>query len=104
MTHVSTSYVNCEKTYLLFFPFNMFHKFRGFIDEKIYDYPEDPDEVVAKIKQMSTDSILQNQENLIKPWPNTYTFTKNLCERSLKKHRGTVPLLILRPSIIIGSY
>lgn len=50
------------------------------------------------------DQILKNSDDIIAPWPNTYTFTKNLCERALKKHRGNVPLLILRPSIIITSY
>ena len=38
---------------------------------------------------------------MVVPWPNSYTLTKNLSERSLEKHRGNVPLLILRPAIII---
>jgi fatty acyl-CoA reductase len=41
------------------------------------------------------------QDDVIKPWPNTYTYTKSLSERSLIKHRGDIPLLILRPAIII---
>ena len=43
-------------------------------------------------------------EQIIKPWPNTYTITKNLAERTLRKLRGSVPLYVLRPSIIISSY
>lgn len=38
---------------------------------------------------------------MIAPWPNSYTFTKSYSERSLEKHRGNIPLLILRPSVII---
>lgn len=33
-------------------------------------------------------------------YPNTYTFTKALCERLLLKRKGDVPVTILRPSII----
>jgi fatty acyl-CoA reductase len=43
------------------------------------------------------------QNKIIAPWPNTYTFTKSLSERSLVKHRENIPLMILRPSIIICS-
>jgi hypothetical protein len=38
-THVSTAYVNCEKT--------------GFIKEQIYDIPEDSEEIIAKIMSLS---------------------------------------------------
>lgn len=37
-------------------------------------------------------------------FPNTYTYTKNLCERLLKKRRGSVPLCLVRPAIINPSY
>lgn len=46
----------------------------------------------------------KNGDEIIKPWPNTYTLTKNLAERTLRKHRGNVPLFVLRPAIIISSY
>ncbi len=39
LTHVSTAYVNCEKT--------------GFIKEQIYDIPEDSEEIIAKIMSLS---------------------------------------------------
>ncbi|CDW88677.1 male sterility protein [Stylonychia lemnae] len=76
----------------------------GYIDEKIYNYPGDPDEIVNKLLSLSEHEILSQQKELIKPWVNTYTFTKNLSERSLQKHRGDMPLLILRPAIIISAY
>lgn len=38
-------------------------------------------------------------------WPNTYTFTKSMAERTLlKRRRHDIPMLILRPSIINASY
>jgi hypothetical protein len=89
-THVSTCYVNSEKT--------------GFIDEKIYEYFGDPEDIVKKILETPVEKIVKDTEKIISPWPNTYTYTKNLCERALRKNRGNVPLLILRPAIIICSY
>lgn len=87
---MSTCYVNAEKT--------------GFIDEKIYEYQDDdPEDTVKKIMSIPTDKLLKDTDEIIAPWPNTYTFTKNLCERALRRNRGNVSVLILRPAVIIGS-
>jgi fatty acyl-CoA reductase len=59
--------------------------------------------VVENLATMSVEEIQKRQQELIKPWANSYTYTKSLSERSLQKHRGNVPLLILRPAIIICS-
>ena len=77
---------------------------RGYIDERIYDYPEDPDQVIERLKKIPESEMLQHTKQLITPWPNTYTFTKNLAERALQKHRERFPVLILRPAIIICAY
>lgn len=37
-------------------------------------------------------------------YPNTYTYTKSMAERMIKKHRGNLPVTIVRPSIIISCY
>lgn len=53
---------------------------------------------------MPEQEMLKTTDALITPWPNTYTFTKNLAERALSKHRDGFPVLILRPAIIICAY
>lgn len=46
----------------------------------------------------------QNLQKILGKWPNTYTFTKCLAERTLlKKRPATLPMVILRPSIIGSS-
>ncbi|KOB66390.1 Uncharacterized protein OBRU01_21329, partial [Operophtera brumata] len=35
--------------------------------------------------------------------PNTYTFTKQLAEHVVYEHRGQLPVVIFRPSIVISS-
>lgn len=91
-THVSTAYVNANKS--------------GFIEEKIYDLPgvSDPEEEIARIQKLSPQFISENEMKLIHNYPNTYTFTKSMAERMLKKKSGSLKLTIIRPSIIISCY
>jgi fatty acyl-CoA reductase len=48
-------------------------------------------------------TLIEKNNEIIAPWPNTYTFTKSLAERALEINRGKVPLVLLRPSIIIAA-
>ena len=36
-------------------------------------------------------------------FPNTYTYTKGMAERSLEKNRGNIPVVIYRPSIVAAA-
>lgn len=42
-------------------------------------------------------------KNILNGYPNTYTFTKSLAEKSILKKRGTLPCCLLRPSMIGSS-
>jgi hypothetical protein len=55
---------------------------------------------VESLLQMPEAEIELKQKEIIGKFPNTYTFTKNIGEKLLKKHRGDLPLVIIRPSII----
>lgn len=50
----------------------------------------------------------QQDENLLKilgDFPNTYTFTKSMAERMLKKRRpANLPMCIIRPAIVGSSF
>ena len=83
-THVSTAYVNCEK--------------KGFIKEQIYDIPEDSEDVINRVLSMSVKEQEDNLKSILGPWPNTYTFTKSMGERTLRKKRNpNLPTLVIRP-------
>ena len=41
---------------------------------------------------------------LLGDYPNTYTFTKGLAEHIVTTENGDMPVSIVRPSIIAGSY
>ena len=78
----------------------------SFIEEKVIDLDDgqDPDQLIESIKKMGPEYVAANEQTIIGEWPNTYTFTKSMAERSLKKHRGSLRCAIVRPSIITSCY
>ena len=91
-THVSTAYVNSDK--------------QGRIDEKIYDLPsgQDPEQIVHEIMQLSREEACRREPLYLGHYPNTYTFTKSLTERTLKKRKSPLKVCIVRPSIVISAF
>ena len=53
---------------------------------------------------MSDDMITAMTPSLLGDYPNTYTFTKGLAEHIVTTESGEMPVAIVRPSIIAGSY
>eukprot|EP00357_Protocruzia_adherens_P031117 CAMPEP_0115036762 /NCGR_PEP_ID=MMETSP0216-20121206/42330_1 /TAXON_ID=223996 /ORGANISM="Protocruzia adherens, Strain Boccale" /LENGTH=1117 /DNA_ID=CAMNT_0002416681 /DNA_START=71 /DNA_END=3424 /DNA_ORIENTATION=- len=85
-THVSTCYVNSDKS--------------GMIEEKIYDDFPDPDECLEYLRNLSPEEVEKITPQLIGTFPNTYTFTKSFIERLLLKRRESMPLVFVRPPAI----
>jgi nucleoside-diphosphate-sugar epimerase len=53
---------------------------------------------------MSPEDQDKNLAAILGDYPNTYTYTKALAERTLMKRRNpNLPVVIIRPSIIIGA-
>jgi len=48
--------------------------------------------------------LVANSSKILGKYPNTYTYTKALCERIMQKRRGDLPMCIIRPAIINTSY
>jgi hypothetical protein len=59
---------------------------------------------VDSLINMPVEEIELKQKDIIGNFPNTYTFTKNIGEKLLKKHRGDLPMVIIRPSIIGAAF
>jgi fatty acyl-CoA reductase len=53
--------------------------------------------------KLNPQQVIEKEKQIIGKYPNTYTFTKSLAERALKKRHGHVKLAIIRPSVVIGS-
>ena len=53
---------------------------------------------------MGPQKITEQEAEILGNYPNTYTFTKALAEKSLLKKRGNLRVTIIRPSIIQATY
>lgn len=95
--HVSTAYVNSNQPN------------GSVIEEKIYDLGFEPEDVLAKVSQMSEKQLEDfPASGMLRNWPNTYTFTKSITEHlMMRKFQATkrkVPLAITRPAIVTSSW
>jgi len=89
--HVSTAYCNTQYEY---------------ISEEIYSTNGDPLGVIDLCKRMDP-SLLNSPEmtsQIIGNKPNTYTFTKALGESALVLEGGTLPIAVVRPSIVVAAW
>ena len=55
------------------------------IEEKVYDLPngKDPEKLIEEILKLNPQQVLDKEKEIIGAYPNTYTFTKALTERTL---------------------
>lgn len=86
--HVSTAYCNCD---------------RSEVKEEIYPPPIDPQQITSLVETLDEDLVDSMTYKLVGSRPNTYTFTKALAECWLKENKGNLPLVIVRPSIVLSS-
>lgn len=85
---MSTAYCNCD---------------RSSVKELIYYPPIGTDQVTSLVETLDESIVDSLTEKLIGNRPNTYTFTKALAESWLKENKGDLPLVIVRPSIVLSS-
>jgi long-chain acyl-CoA synthetase len=104
--HISTCYVSGQAA--------------GWVPEEVRPFPFDADEEADRlarecgaVKQRHAGRPEVIKEKLVqlglrsaraRGWNDTYTFTKALGEQLILKHRGDLPTVILRPSIIESAF
>lgn len=88
LVHVSTAYCNCDRTE---------------VKETIYPPSIGPDQVTNLVDTLDENLVDSLTGKLVGDRPNTYTFTKALAECWLKENKGDLPLVIVRPSIVLSS-
>ncbi|XP_012263712.2 fatty acyl-CoA reductase 1-like [Athalia rosae] len=89
VVHVSTAYANCNLST---------------IEERVYPPPADPDKVTQYVSGLDDDALDFITPRLISGHPNTYTFTKALAEDLVSKWSKSLPIVIVRPSIVSASW
>ncbi|KAK9739119.1 Male sterility protein [Popillia japonica] len=69
-------------------------------EEKVYDSPYDPIDIINTAKWMPAEALVKATADIIKPHPNTYTFTKRLGETLVANEAKNMRVVIVRPSIV----
>ncbi|XP_068987090.1 fatty acyl-CoA reductase 1-like [Bombus flavifrons] len=73
------------------------------IGEKVYTTSLSPSEVIDVCDKLDKTSINLIENRILKTYPNTYTFSKNLAEQIVASKCKDLPVAIVRPSIIGAS-
>ncbi|KAL5714574.1 alcohol-forming fatty acyl-CoA reductase [Ranunculus cassubicifolius] len=113
LLHVSTAYVCGERTGVIIDnPFKMGETLNGNLgldveqEHKIIQQKMLELQARHATKQEETIAMreLGMQRSRFYGWPNTYVFTKSMGEMVIGHERGNIPLCIMQPTIIIGTY
>ncbi|XP_039282880.1 fatty acyl-CoA reductase wat [Nilaparvata lugens] len=86
--HISTAYANCQIKE---------------IEERIYAPPIDGDKMIQLTECLPEQIINKCTEDIINGWPNTYAFTKQVAEDVVRMYGKSLPSVIFRPAIVVGS-
>ncbi|XP_076312926.1 putative fatty acyl-CoA reductase CG5065 isoform X1 [Tachypleus tridentatus] len=89
LIHVSTAYCNCD---------------RDEVDEIVYPPPANPQKVIDALEWMDEEMVASITPKLLGDRPNTYTYTKALAENLLVEECGSLPVAIVRPSIVTAAW
>lgn len=87
--HLSTAFCNSE---------------HEIMQEKVYECPDDPLDLIRCAEWMDDETMANMGDTLIKPHPNTYTYTKRLAEIYVRSRFPDLPICIVRPSIVTPAY
>lgn len=86
--HTSTTYCYCDKERTA---------------EAVFPPKDDPYSLINLAATWEPEMADKITSNLIKPHPNTYTYTKRLAEKIVSDFFPKLPIAIVRPSIVIPS-
>ncbi|XP_017070392.1 putative fatty acyl-CoA reductase CG5065 isoform X3 [Drosophila eugracilis] len=83
--HLSTAFCNCDQEVMY---------------EKVYEFPHKPEDLIRLAEWMDVKTLDTITPELLKPHPNTYTYSKRLAELLVRDHYESMPVIIARPSIV----
>lgn len=69
--------------------------------EKLYDPPASPHHIIKTVEWMNDDIVDMITPKILGVYPNTYSFSKALGEGLVNEYFDKLPIILLRPSIVI---
>lgn len=88
LMHISTTYSNV---------------YESTIEERIYPAAADWKKTIEICEKLNEDDLNCFTEHYINFMPNTYVFSKNLAEHVSYDYREKLPIVMFRPSVVIGA-
>lgn len=73
------------------------------VEEKFYEPEVSPDRLLNIVNSMDDAMLDAITPQLITTWPNTYAFTKAVGEAAIRQHSRGLPVVMVRPSIVIST-
>ncbi|CAH1394511.1 unnamed protein product [Nezara viridula] len=89
LVHISTAFCHCEM---------------DIMEEQTYPPSYDPMDIIQLSHWLPENVLEKITPDLLKPHPNSYTFSKRLAEAVVASYYPEVPSCILRPSIVIPTW
>jgi fatty acyl-CoA reductase len=74
------------------------------VNESLYPLSVDANQLIETVNWMDNDLLDKITPALLGDRPNTYTFTKALAESLLVRECGSLPVAIVRPSIVTAAW
>ncbi|KAL0858852.1 hypothetical protein ABMA27_011304 [Loxostege sticticalis] len=88
LMHISTAYSNSHLE---------------LVEEKFYPCEADCESLHQTIDKLTDEEINSALSKILGDWPNTYTFTKALAEKEIRRNANGIPIGIFRPAIVIST-
>ncbi|KAK7574219.1 hypothetical protein V9T40_011410 [Parthenolecanium corni] len=87
--HTSTAYCHCDIPVM---------------EEKIYPARHNPYDIMELVRWMDNETLDSITQSLLKPHPNSYTYSKRLAENVVNSFYPELPIVIARPSIVVAAW
>ncbi|XP_015189768.1 PREDICTED: putative fatty acyl-CoA reductase CG5065, partial [Polistes dominula] len=86
--YVSTAYSHC-----------VYNK----IEEKLYKPPMKTEDIIRLTEILTEDQLDLITPKLLGKWPNSYAFSKAICEDTVRQYANGIPTGIVRPSVVVST-
>ncbi|XP_045457888.1 fatty acyl-CoA reductase wat-like [Melitaea cinxia] len=93
LVHLSTAYSHATRS-----------RVGKMVEDDFYGSPISPDILIELAETMDKELLAAMIAPLLKEWPNTYTLTKAVAEELIRVQGRGLPVCIIRPAIVVGSY
>lgn len=87
-TYLSTAFSNC------------IHRK---IEEKFYEPPLKTESIIKLAEILNDDQLNLITPKLLGKYPNTYTYSKAICEDTVRRYSNGIPVCIVRPSSVLST-